>query len=770
MGDRGDRGYHAPLRGCLLTGRTRTSPRARARPCLDQAPRAPRDPRRPDRDRPRLRLRRLSGPAREQHAHRGRRRGRPDAGRRTAAPRPALGAARERPRGLHRRRPALPDHAAAAGRPGRLDAAVANAQRQGDGFGFVRGYRRLELELFPQDVVPPTKAYDAGLNYKLQLLARAIDRPHREARLVRRGLHISIAAGATGRTLDRAAARDVIVAALASFSRAAGRACRFAWTRRRVTVASLTARQRTASRIISAPVTLTVGPTRFRLPRWRLAKLLDLSTMRLTGPAADAYFARLEKTVDTPPKDADFATPRRRQRARRRPPARASRSTSRARRRGSSPRRAACRTASRRSRSAVSQPTRSTAEAEAMGITGTVGAYETFYGGIANRIHNVQLVAHLVDHKFIAPGETFSFNNTTGERSAAKGFLEAPVIVNGELQTGLGGGVCQVSTTVFNAAYEAGLPITARTNHALYISHYPLGRDATVDYPGIDLKFVNDTKPLAAAAHLRRLVVADASASTATPQHRRVESVDSAAAYVAPPPVQKTVDATLEPGEVVVDDFGVPAQTTSVERKVYARAASCSPTRRGTRATARAEDRARRPEAGEEEAPEADRHDDDHDDDYDDGRRDEPPPPVRTSDRLREPRRDARRAQRRRRRPSHAPSSRPRSPRRRARSRTRSGSARPSRRRSARGRRARSSKRAGWRYRTCVSSTSASIAEVAQPLVAARVLLEVVDARDLEPDEVVRVVRDPLRVRLGEPHPDSVEKLNPCTRPPCLQN
>ena len=80
------------------------------------------------------------------------------------------------------------------------------------------------------------------------------------------------------------------------------------------------------------------------------------------------------------------------------------------------------------------------------------------------------------------------------------------MIINGELETGLGGGVCQVSTTVFNAAYEAGLPITARTNHALYISHYPQGRDATVNYPDTDLKFVNDTRALAAAAHVRRLV------------------------------------------------------------------------------------------------------------------------------------------------------------------------------------------------------------------------------------------------------------------------
>jgi vancomycin resistance protein YoaR len=211
---------------------------------------------------------------------------------------------------------------------------------------------------------------------------------------------------------------------------------------------------------------------------------------------------------------------------------------------------------------ATAQPGRSTSEAQAMGITGTVGSYETLYGGDPNRIHNVRLVAHLVDDKLIAPGATFSFNGTTGERSAEKGFLEAPVIVNGELQTGLGGGVCQVSTTVFNAAYEAGLPISARTNHALYISHYPLARDATVNYPDIDLKFVNDT------GHwlLLRTWVGSSSLTAVlygTPVHRRVESV-------AQPPVEKTVDATLKPGEVEVDDPGVPAQTTSVERKVYA--------------------------------------------------------------------------------------------------------------------------------------------------------------------------------------------------------
>jgi vancomycin resistance protein YoaR len=203
-----------------------------------------------------------------------------------------------------------------------------------------------------------------------------------------------------------------------------------------------------------------------------------------------------------------------------------------------------------------------------MGITGVVGSFETEYGGDPNRIHNVELVAHLIDGTLIAPGATFSFNDTTGDRSAAKGFLEAPVIVNGELQTGLGGGVCQVSTTVFNAAYEAGLRITERTNHALYISHYPQGRDATVNYPDVDLKFVNDTGNWL----LLRTYVSSSSLTVGlygTPVDRKVTSTTSPLVSHGVPPVQKTIDPTLKPGEKVVDDPGSPALSTSVTRDVY---------------------------------------------------------------------------------------------------------------------------------------------------------------------------------------------------------
>jgi len=203
-----------------------------------------------------------------------------------------------------------------------------------------------------------------------------------------------------------------------------------------------------------------------------------------------------------------------------------------------------------------------------MGITQTVSSYETFFGGVANRIANVQLVAHLIDDTLVAPGKEFSFNATTGDRNEAKGFKVAPVIINGELQNALGGGVCQVSTTVFNAAYEAGLKITARTNHALYISHYPQGRDATVNYPDTDLRFVNDT------GHwlLLRTWVSSSSLTVAlygTSPHRRVVSETAPLRVTATPPVKSVKDPTLLKGKKVVDESGSPALATSVHRRVF---------------------------------------------------------------------------------------------------------------------------------------------------------------------------------------------------------
>ena len=213
-------------------------------------------------------------------------------------------------------------------------------------------------------------------------------------------------------------------------------------------------------------------------------------------------------------------------------------------------------------------PERTTREARAMGITGLVAGYTTTYGGDPNRLHNVRLVAQLVDGALIAPGAEFSFNKTTGERTPERGFLEAPVIINGELQNGIGGGVCQVSTTVFNAAFDAGLSITSRTNHALYISHYPQGRDATVNYPDLDLRFQNDTNKWLL---LRTFVGASELTVNlyGTPVNRRVEVETAPLEVTGAPAVKRIPDPTIWEGERRTEEVGEPSRKTAVTRRVY---------------------------------------------------------------------------------------------------------------------------------------------------------------------------------------------------------
>jgi vancomycin resistance protein YoaR len=449
-------------------------------------------------------------------------------------------------------------------------AAVAAASNRGGGFVVARGYRRLGLRISGADFTPPVKAYDAAVAYEIDQLASKIDRKHVEARLVRHGLEIDAIPGRTGRLLDRVAATRIVVAALAGFARKPVE-LPVRIDRPTITVADLARNRLLARRIVSKPVNLVRGSAGLVISRPQLSRMLvlpadGLGQIVLGGHAANAYFARLDRKLAKPARDARFVVDG----------GHVSILPSQTGIAVDVPRTAASvlAAAERRVRrvahiqEAVVQPARTTAEARAMGITGIVGSYETFFGGIPNRIHNVELVAHLVDDKLIAPGATFSFNATTGARTAEKGFVDAPVIINGELQTALGGGVCQVSTTVFNAAYEAGLPITARTNHALYISHYPLGRDATVNYPDTDLKFVNDTPHWLL---LRTFVTSSSLAVNlyGAPQHRRVETETAPLHFVSPPPIERTVDKSLKPGQRVVDSYGVPAQSTSVHRTVY---------------------------------------------------------------------------------------------------------------------------------------------------------------------------------------------------------
>lgn len=147
----------------------------------------------------------------------------------------------------------------------------------------------------------------------------------------------------------------------------------------------------------------------------------------------------------------------------------------------------------------VIEPKLTTEKANSFGIVEEIGSGTSyFYHSIPNRIHNVALAASKVTGILVAPGEEFSFDKYLGDVSSLTGYKEAYVIQNGKTVLGDGGGVCQVSTTLFRAALNVGLPITERHAHSYRVGYYEGGGfapgiDATVFYPSVDLKFKNDT-------------------------------------------------------------------------------------------------------------------------------------------------------------------------------------------------------------------------------------------------------------------------------------
>lgn len=145
----------------------------------------------------------------------------------------------------------------------------------------------------------------------------------------------------------------------------------------------------------------------------------------------------------------------------------------------------------------VLEPALTSAKAKEMGIKQRLTSYTSTYKGNADRQTNVKMATKYATNVILAPGEEYNFDKQVGPRTPKRGFKEATGITGpGQLEDVLGGGICQVSTTMFNAVAggKAGLKIVERHNHSIYISHYPKGRDATVTAGGKNLRFVNDTK------------------------------------------------------------------------------------------------------------------------------------------------------------------------------------------------------------------------------------------------------------------------------------
>lgn len=130
----------------------------------------------------------------------------------------------------------------------------------------------------------------------------------------------------------------------------------------------------------------------------------------------------------------------------------------------------------------------------AMNIREKVVEYSTkFNKSQKGRTENIKLAAERINGYILPPGDFFSFNQVVGERTRDRGYQEAPVFIDNQTVSDIGGGVCQVSSTLYNLALLANLEIIERINHSLPVSYVPLGRDATVNYDTIDLKFKNNT-------------------------------------------------------------------------------------------------------------------------------------------------------------------------------------------------------------------------------------------------------------------------------------
>lgn len=214
------------------------------------------------------------------------------------------------------------------------------------------------------------------------------------------------------------------------------------------------------------------------------------------------------------------------------------------------------------------KPAVTSSQFENLKPSGILATYSTrFDPTLINRTHNIQLAAKALDGLLLKPGENFSFNDRVGPRTVKAGYLEAIIIENGEFVPGLGGGICQVSTTLYNTLLLADLSVTERDNHALSIAYAPLGQDATVAYGSLDLKFINNS---GGYLLIRSQVSGDTLTFTlygkTTPEKEVI--ISSHVVQTILPREQKLIDSSLPAGTVKIWQSGQPGYIVKTTRTV----------------------------------------------------------------------------------------------------------------------------------------------------------------------------------------------------------
>jgi vancomycin resistance protein YoaR len=431
--------------------------------------------------------------------------------------------------------------------------------------------------------VTPTVGLEPGAgDDALDRIDAATELAPRDAKVSVKGTVVRVTAARYGRALDRASTRAAIAVAIMSGRSSA--AAVIATVVPDVTDAAAEAARQQAVKLISGPVTVTFEGEPITVPRATVATWVSFSqdttppagttpaspgglTVSFSAKRIAGEVASLTEGRARPGKPAKFVVTGRKVRV---TPSQI----------GTGPDiatlaadlvRACLGPASRTAevRLTQAQPSLTTEAAKAMAITHRLSTYTTHYATVnPSRTHNIHVLAKALDGKLVAPGAVFSFNGAAGQRTAAKGYQEAPAIVKGMLVPQLGGGVCQVGTTIFNAVFFSGLPVVERRNHSFYISHYPTGRDATVSWGYPDFKFRNDTDHWI----LVHTSVTSSSLTVAlygTDPGYRVTYTTGPFTDMVKFKTVKTPDPTLAKGTTVVEDGGVSGRTVVVVRTVY---------------------------------------------------------------------------------------------------------------------------------------------------------------------------------------------------------
>ena len=222
-----------------------------------------------------------------------------------------------------------------------------------------------------------------------------------------------------------------------------------------------------------------------------------------------------------------------------------------------------------RARFVVTSPKLTTEAAERLRITELVSEFTTNYPCCPPRVTNIKRAAELLDGTIILPGKEFSLNDALGKRTEAKGFVSAPQIFNGRFEDSVGGGISQVATTLFNAAFFSGIKLVAHQAHQFYISRYPMGREATVSWGGPELIFRNDWP----AAILMKLAAGDSGITVRFYSSKLGRRVTTTTGKPYAPTTPKTItvtNAALPAGaREVVQEAGEGGFTVDYTRQVF---------------------------------------------------------------------------------------------------------------------------------------------------------------------------------------------------------